>query len=58
MENTNLTTEQILEIIQEAWGDNISCTAAETILGLESFIEGRSAFIEQIRNRIEQQNQA
>ena len=48
----HVTSEHILQIIQESFGELFS-TAFESILGLESQIEGKEDFFKAIKEKLE-----
>ncbi len=44
--------QEILKMIQEAFDNHISSSATETLLGLESRIEGKDEFFKEIKDRL------
>lgn len=46
--------EQILLLVDEAFSEEISASASETILGLESHVEGKEEFLKTLRTKLEQ----
>ena len=44
--------QQILKMIQEAFDNHISSSATETVLGLESRIEGKEDFFKEIKEKL------
>lgn len=44
--------EKIIIIIENSWNEHISSWAAETALGLESGIDGKLEFLEEIKEKL------
>lgn len=44
--------QEILKMIQEAFDNNISSSATETLLGLESRIIGKEDFFKEIKEKL------
>ena len=47
-----MTEDDILKIVKEAFDEEISSSASETLLGLESHIEGEKEFFEKLREKL------
>lgn len=45
--------EKILKIIEETFDEEISSWSAETLLGLESGIEGKEEFLKKLKEKLE-----
>ena len=44
--------QEIMNIINEAWSEHISSWASETVLGLESGIDGKDEFLKDVEERL------
>ncbi len=49
-----MTPEQIIKIIEDSFDSHISPWAAETCLGIESGIDGKDKFFEEIKEKLEE----
>jgi hypothetical protein len=47
-----MTEDSILKIVKEAFDEEISSSASETVLGLESHIEGEKEFFEKLKDKL------
>jgi len=47
-----MTTEEILKIVNETFDEEISASGAITILGLESYIDGKEEFLKKIAEKV------
>ena len=47
-----MTEDKILKVIEEAFDEEISATASQTVLGIEPSIEGREEFFKKLREKI------
>ena len=44
--------EETMKIIKEAWNNHIYSIANETILGLETSVEGKDEFLAEVKEKI------
>lgn len=51
-----MTTDQIIQIVEQVFSEEISSSAFESALGLESTIDGKEEFLRVLRERIVQEN--
>jgi hypothetical protein len=48
----NYMKTDILKLVEETFGEEISTSCAETVLGLESWIEGKEAFMNKLAEKL------
>jgi len=51
-ENLNISEKDILKLVEETFGEEISTSCAETVLGLESWIDGKEEFMEKLAEKL------
>ena len=47
-----MTERDILKLVEETFGEEISTSCSETVLGLESWIDGKEAFMEKLAEKL------
>ena len=47
-----MTEQDILKLIEETFGEEISTSCAETVLGLECWIDGKEAFMKKLAEKL------
>jgi hypothetical protein len=48
-----MTEDKIIKIVEEAFCEEISATASQTVLGIETSIEGKEEFFKKLREKIQ-----
>jgi len=47
-----MTEKDILKLVEETFGEEISTSYAETVLGFESWIDGKEEFMEKLAEKL------
>ena len=47
-----MTEKDILKLVEETFSEEISTSCTETVLGLESWIDGKEAFMEKLTEKL------
>ena len=47
-----MTEKDILKLVKETFDEEISTSCAETVLGLESWIDGKEVFMEKLAEKL------
>lgn len=51
--HTTMEVKDILKLVEETFSEEISTSCTETVLGLESWIEGKEEFMKSLSEKLE-----